>query len=60
VLILENYKTIKQVAVENGIRYHTLRQWIKKGLVEVTVIVSGKQYFSIEQEKKFIDNLIKK
>ncbi len=57
---MNNLKEAKLVAKENGIKYHTLRNWILKGLVKCSKSISGRYYFDEEQEKELIANLIKR
>jgi predicted site-specific integrase-resolvase len=47
-----NWKKTKQVAEENGIKYHTLKRWIDQGLVEASKSLGNTTYFSPIQEEK--------
>jgi predicted site-specific integrase-resolvase len=52
-------KSARQVAKDNGVNYQTLVIWVKKGLVKCSVTVTGRLFFTPEQEKDFIDNAFK-
>jgi excisionase family DNA binding protein len=41
--------TISQAAARIGVHQNTLRHWVDKGLVPVTMLPSGYRRFSVEQ-----------
>jgi predicted site-specific integrase-resolvase len=53
-------KSAKAIAKENGINYHTLRNWVLRGIVKCSTSISGRYYFDEEQERELINNLIKR
>ncbi len=52
-----NWKPIKKVADENGIKYPTLKLWVDKGLVDATKSLTGRFFFTKEQEEVLIKKL---